>query len=84
MEEIGRIALELEGLLRNAEDANAAADHVYHTIYKAMCESAFKEFPVLKNMSAEQFRTFEDKMSRLACDCAVRVADFAYAAEKEK
>jgi hypothetical protein len=48
-----------------------------------MCEAAFAEFPVLKNMSAEQFRRFDERMARRACDCAVEIADFAGAAERE-
>jgi hypothetical protein len=80
---IAEICIELEGLHREAEDARAAADRVYDTVYKVMCEAAFKEFPVLKNMSAEQFRRFEDRMVRCACDCAIEVADLAYAAEEE-
>jgi hypothetical protein len=80
---IAGICIELEGLHREAEDARAAADRVYETVYKAMCESAFKEFPVLKNMSAEQFRKFEERMSRKAFYCAVEVADLACEAEQE-
>jgi hypothetical protein len=78
------IALDLEGTLRELEDANAAADRVYDTVLKAMSESALKEFPVLKNMSAEQIRKFGEKLSRLSLDCATTVADLAFAAEQEK
>jgi hypothetical protein len=80
---IADICLELEGLLRDAEEDRAAADRVYDTVYKAMCAAAFAEFPALKNMSAAQFRKFEDRMVRRACDCAVEVADLAYAAEQD-
>lgn len=80
---IAEICIELEGLHREAEDARAAADRVNDTIYKAMCEAAFKEFPGLKNMSAEQFQNFEERISRRAFYTAVEVADLAYAAEQE-
>jgi hypothetical protein len=81
---IAGICIELEGLLRDAEDERAAADRVYDTVYKAMCQAAFAEFPVLKNMSADQFRKFEDRMVRLACDCAMETANLAHAAAQEK
>jgi hypothetical protein len=84
MNSIEQIALELEGDLRELQDANAAAERVYEAVFKTICESAFKEFPVLKNMSAEQFGKFEDRMVRHACDCATEVADLACAAEQEK
>jgi hypothetical protein len=76
------IELELEGLLREAQDEQADIQRVADQVARAMTETAFREFPVLKNMSAEQFRKFGDAVSRLSTDFAMRAARLADEAEK--
>lgn len=78
------IAIDLEGLLREAQDEQADIQRVSDTVGRAMTEAAFKEFPVLQNMNAEQIRKFGDAVSRLSIDFALRAANLAFAAEQER
>ena len=73
--------LELEALHRQAEDEQAAIRRLEQRVEKLITEAAFAEFPVLKNMSAEDFRKFDDRRSRIAARFALQVAEFAARAE---
>jgi hypothetical protein len=84
METAEEVSFGLEGRLREVEDDNAAADRLCNRLANAMTEGAFEEFPVLENMSAEQFRKFGDAVSRLSTEFATRTANLAFAAEQEK
>jgi hypothetical protein len=78
------IALDLEGLLREAQDEQTDIQRLADAVARGMTDAAWKEFPVLKNMSTEQIRKFGDAVTRLATDFALRTAKIAFAAEQER
>ena len=70
--------LELDVLYREAEDEQASIRRLEQKIEKLITEAAFTEFPALRNMSAEDFRKFDDRRNRAASKFALEVANFAY------
>lgn len=79
----GEIAIELEGLLREAQDEQADIRRLEDVVAKVMTQAAFKEFPVLEKMSAKQILEFGHAVSGLSTDFAMCAASLAFAAEKE-
>lgn len=75
--------LELEILLREAQEEQADIQRLYDRVGRLMTEAAFEEFPWLKQMSAAQIRDFGDAVSRSATNFAMRAANIAHAVETE-
>lgn len=76
--------IELEALLREAQDEQAAIHRLITRISRYMTDAALEEFPSLKQMSAGQLRDFADALSRAATTFAMKADHLAFVAEQEK
>ena len=75
--------LRIENLYCDMADEAAATKRLEQRLEKIITEAAFAEFPALKNMSAEDFRKFDDRRNRAASNFALEVAEFAGRTEQE-
>ena len=75
-------ALELETVYREINDEQAAILRLRKSLGRLITEEAFREFPSLKDMTAEQIRNFGEAITSAAERIAMKIANVAYEAEQ--